>query len=701
MANPKKLEYTALLGIVLQLAFTLTCWILVGQSQSWSVGAEMWHLAIGVPVWMLVLVHGRQRRLARQEQEELEQLRETRLSEEIFEDTELDTMRASTALLIFEKYVVLVATLLLSGALLFASYYVYSYLFAGGRPGVPPGVEKPVVVAVGMIFIAFLGFLIGKYSAGLAQAQEFRLLRAAGGYMLGNVLACVLIVISMGMYHFGVSWGETIVTYAIPAGMGLVGLELILNLILDIYRPRVPGKVRRPPYDSRLLGLFAEPGGVLKTVAATLDYQFGFQVSETWFYRFMERAIVPLALIWLVGLWMLSSIVVVDPDEVAFVETLGKPYVSAEDAATGLRATVLPAGFHLKWPWPISVSRVVPAYRVQAIELGKIYEPKPGVDLDPRIRTLEDPDVILWRERHIDPSEGYEANFLVPSTGESGASGAEGTPGEAAEGESEAGQAPPEEATAPEPAPLVELGMAGSLEAQLAAEAPDVNLARLLAEVHFRLKQKPDGTVDERAAFTYCYAQTQLEEHLRKLAYRALCRVAASQDFIKWIADERGETVREFERLLRKAIDREQLGVEVVFAGVEAVHPPPATAFAYEDVVTALENKESSVLEGDVEEVRMVEGARGFRAAELAMAGGYRAQIVETARAERDQFLVRLAAYQKAPLVYLFRNYFDTIEAALGGQDIFVVPRTDSEVDIIDMAPQVRPQLLDLDTAEE
>ncbi len=153
--------------------------------------------------------------------------------------------------------------------------------------------------------------------------------------------------------------------------MALVGIELVLNLVLDIYRPRVPGQERRPPYDSRILGLFAEPQGVFKTVASTLDYQFGFKVSETWFYHFMEKAIVPLLLVQVASLWLLTSIVVVDPSEVVFVETLGKPYLAQQDQQKGLNATLLQPGFHLKWPWPFGTARHVPAYETQSIDVGR------------------------------------------------------------------------------------------------------------------------------------------------------------------------------------------------------------------------------------------------------------------------------------------------------------------------------------------
>jgi len=674
MASPRKLEYTALGGLFLQAIFLLGCWILADHSGSQAVAAETWHMVPGLLVWLVVLVHGRQRRLAHQEREELEQLKQARLSDEIFEETELDTMRASAGLLFFEKYLVPLLTLVLSGGLLFLAYRAGSTVLAAvGRYEV----GDPITVVVSMVFIAFVGFVIGKYASGLSQSPGYRLLRASGGYMLGNVIACVLIIVAMTLYHFGMTWGETVVALLIPLIMALAGLELILNLVLDIYRPRVPGQERRPPYDSRLLGLFAEPEDVLKTVAATLDYQFGFKVSETWFYRFMERAIVPLALIQILSLWLLTIVVVVDPHEVAFVEVLGKPDVSLQDREKGLPATPLEPGFHLKWPWPFAISRFAPVYQVQSVELGKVYEEKPGGwDFSKRIALMRDPDFILWRERHIDPAEGYEANFLIPSTVEV-----------------EEQVEPP--AAMENRAPRAEAG------AGVEEKTPKVNLARVLAQVHFRVRQKPDGKVDERAAFTYTYQQKDVREHVERLAYRALCRIAASQDFLRWIAEDRGETTERFERMVREATEERDLGVEIIWAAIPVVHPPPETAAAYEDVVTALEQRESLILEGQAERAKIVADAEASSSEETGRAISYAANILENARAESDQFLVQLTAYAKAPLVYMFRSYFDTMEFALGGQALYVVPMAQSLVDIIDLKPPARSGLLNLDATEE
>ena len=41
------------------------------------------------------------------------------------------------------------------------------------------------------------------------------------------------------------------------------------------------------------------PGGIMRNIADSLDYQFGFKVSKTWIFGFFERAILPAILLWL------------------------------------------------------------------------------------------------------------------------------------------------------------------------------------------------------------------------------------------------------------------------------------------------------------------------------------------------------------------------------------------------------------------
>jgi regulator of protease activity HflC (stomatin/prohibitin superfamily) len=669
-----------------------------------AVVAEVRHLAVGLVIWLLVYFHGRTRRLAEHEREERERLRATRLSEEIFEDTRLDATSASAVLRIFEKYIVTMASVVLGLGMLALAFFLgmVSLGIAVWVEAAPEGFEVAEMtagaakgIAVGMVCVAFFGFLIGKYAAGLAQSPDLRLLRAAGGYVMGNVIACLLIMVAVVFYYFGVEWPERVVAVAIPAIMALVGLEVLLNLVLDIYRPRVEGQERRPPYDSRLLGLFAEPGGVLKTVATTLDYQFGFKVSETWFYRFVERAIMPLLLVQLASLWLLTCIVVVDQEEIVFIEKFGRPYLNKRDRELNaglaepdkLKASVYEAGFHLKAPWPFAVARRVPAYRVHEVELGKIYEREIlGELLQPDMRAGAE-GRILWNERHIDPKLGKEANFVIPA--------------EVSAGEDEA--AARQETSAESSSDSDSQGRAQAV--------PAVNLARLKAFLYYRIRRAQDGRIDPMHAYEYYYRQSDIEHHVDLLAYRALCRVAASQDFLKWMAQDRDVTIGRLREIVQETFDRNGLGLEVTFVGISAIHPPYETYPAYENVIAMRQTKEKLIQDGWNKAVEMAAEARIKEVQVTNQAHQVAARKAMAASAEAELFDARLTVCRdggKTPeeserirRVYLFRSYCDAMEDVLPGQQVHIVPTTNYEVDIIDLSKQLHPQLLEGLTAPQ
>ena len=84
------------------------------------------------------------------------------------------------------------------------------------------------------------------------------------------------------------------IDYLIPILLIVLGIENLLNVVFDIYRPRLAGQYNRAGFDSRLLGLINEPGEILHTATGAIDYQFGFKVSQTWFFKLLEKAVVPL-----------------------------------------------------------------------------------------------------------------------------------------------------------------------------------------------------------------------------------------------------------------------------------------------------------------------------------------------------------------------------------------------------------------------
>jgi membrane protease subunit HflK len=208
--------------------------------------------------------------------------------------------------------------------------------------------------------------------------------------------------------------------------------------------------------------------------------------------------------------------------------------------------------------------------------------------------------------------------------------------------------------------------------------------------------------VDEDAAFAYYYNEHDTAEHLRRLAFRAMCRVAASQDFLKWVAEERSVVLERYLAVLDEGVEQANLGVEVLDATINAVHPPAEIARAYEQVVTALEKRESLIQEGEQESNRRLQRADAQQTEMLEAATAYDYYQRVLAEAEAELFEARAEVYEKAPLVYLYRTYLDAIERAVRKQRVFVVPESENEVQIIDLQEKIRPFILDdLDALEE
>ena len=102
------------------------------------------------------------------------------------------------------------------------------------------------------------------------------------------------------------------------------------------------GKVARPIYESRLVGLLAQPERLFTTAAQALDYQFGFKVSETWFFQLLERRLPVLLLAQLAVLLLSTCVVFIDAGEQAVLEHFGKR-VGRRSARARISS----------WPWPM------------------------------------------------------------------------------------------------------------------------------------------------------------------------------------------------------------------------------------------------------------------------------------------------------------------------------------------------------------
>ncbi len=224
-----------------------------------------------------------------------------------------------------------------------------------------------------------------------------KLLRPGAAYMLLSAYAALTAVVTIALVWGGAARVDLIVARAMCAISGLAAVETLLALILEGYRVRVQGRETRLLYDSRLVGLLGQPEAIITTAAHALDYQFGFKVSETWFYRFLEKALGWMLLAQLGALVLSSCFVIIEPGDRALLERWGKPL--------GVDGVIGP-GLHVKLPWPIDRTQVFHTERIQTFLVGA--EPEMG-------------ETIAWATPHA-----REENFLVASRELNGAAPSNG-----------------------------------------------------------------------------------------------------------------------------------------------------------------------------------------------------------------------------------------------------------------------------------
>ena len=253
-----------------------------------------------------------------------------------------------------------------------------------------PSPEYPMQTAFTAAIVALFALFAGAFLVGQSKVREFRWLRPVGAWLIAAFTVVALAAAVGLLYKYGKDGWDIPLTKIVGFALAALGVEFLCNFTMEFYRPRTQLE-DRPVYESRLLALFTEPGGVIRNVADTLDYQFGFKVSKTWIYELVQRSLLPGLMVWLFALWIFTGIVDVQPGSLGLRERFGAP--------VGVDHPLEP-GVHLKLPWPFEEVVQVPVERVQEVVVG--------VDMNNPENKGKAPQIVLWTSTHF-----KEDNFLV------------------------------------------------------------------------------------------------------------------------------------------------------------------------------------------------------------------------------------------------------------------------------------------------
>jgi modulator of FtsH protease HflK len=387
-------EVVALVGGLLSLIGAVILAILAVWSESASVWMTAFQVFGAVGIWLLTLIQLHQQRLVREEQlevAELDRQRQEKLggAQTIFDEEDLDQMEKlamGRRLRTIERYLIPAAAIIIALYHLAAGASVFPWRFqfppiAHADPKMLAQTSQVLVLFVGGLAFAF--FMASRYALGMSRLPDWGALRAGGDFMFGSSAICLITAVALLCVISGMGWAETYLAEAIGILLIILAVETMINFVLDFYRPRIPGLVQRPFYDSRLLGIFSEPGGILRSLANAVDYQFGFKVSETWFYKLLGQAVLPLLLVQLGIIFALTCITVVPPGHKAVIEHNG---------LWEHRVWVAEPGVHWTWIWPTDRATIIPVERIQQMAVGyEVDESKPETEVT---------GPILWTKKH-------------------------------------------------------------------------------------------------------------------------------------------------------------------------------------------------------------------------------------------------------------------------------------------------------------
>jgi len=538
----------SMLGLVVQTILTLLMFAYGKVSGDHAASSAVWLLGSGIIVWGVLLLVFDQHRRERLEAIEAEQLSLSSAAASAFEATSDDMRVAGRRLATIQKFVipisgVLVAAILIAGGLLrLSSWRAYDDPIAM----LPTATGLSLSIGFG---IAIVMFVFARFVSGMGTLKPWASLRAGAAMSVAASIVGLLIgaasFIEMALSQ---DWFSQVVPYVVPVVMIVLGAETVLNLLLDQYRPRSPGEDPRPAFDSRLLGLIAAPDRIAESVGEAVNYQFGVDITSSWFYQLLVRRFVVLAVVGLVIAWLLTGIVVVGPHQRGLVLTWGevsKPLFSWGERGEG--GDVGP-GMHLKAPWPISTFEIP---TVESFSRGSsvVRDATAGVRV---LQLASSPpenarEPVLWTESHA----SQELRYIVQAGGEDR---------------------------------LADVAAAGGRAG---------TLSMIVAEVPVQYVVSDFKRFDEFAG------PGQRERLLIAVGRRVVTRFLSELTIDEALATARTTMPAALRARLEEAYaalnNGEGAGIEIRFVGVNGVHPPLKVAPNFERTVIARQNRESTI----------------------------------------------------------------------------------------------------------
>ncbi len=145
----------------------------------------------------------------------------------------------------------------------------------------------------------------------------------------------------------------------------------------------------------------------------------------------------------------------------------------------------------------------------------------------------------------------------------------------------------------------------------------------------------------------------------------AIRHVVGSTKSSDVLSEGRQAMAQETKERLQRYLDSYETGIAITLVNILKAEPPKAVKSAFDDVISAKEDKDRFVNEAKTYANGIVPEARGKAQRIMQEAIGYRERLVAEADGEADRFEKLYAEYRKAPEVTRERLYLNSVEKVM------------------------------------
>ena len=533
----------------------------------------------------------------------------------------------------FAPFVIAGASAVIIGLMLWKNSAIWAL-----REGAPVTMNgSPVHTALIAAVLMMVSVFAGAFMVGQSRMPGFRWLRPVGAWLMMGFLTLCAAAVSAVCYSNNLPKVDPVVTQVFFWVFVVLAIEFVTNSVIEFYRPRTLAE-SRPVFESQLLALFTEPGGVWRNIASALDYQFGFKVSGTWIYGFFERSFFPVLILWAVLIWGFTMVHEVGPNNVGIKERFGK--VVSE--------TVLEPGIYWTLPYPFGGINQFSCTEVKRLVIGENAE---------SAKERANSPVVLWTNAH----GGAKDPFIV---------------------------------AVKEPERNVAKVKKSAAKDELAVSSSSISFVNMAIPIEYRIRK--DGVIQ------FAYGNVDPEAILKKLGEETVVEYLAGSTMDNLMSSGRGEAEAALKKNLQKLADQNSLGVEIIRVAIMDAHPPvEQVAPAYQNVIASIEEKDTEILRAKAYEYKVLPEAyaRAYEIENASRSKAYSAQVV--AAAESERFDKQLTAFRSMKEMFILNAMMDVLSAEGSSVRKFIVPENlKKQLYEVNLETNERLDLVNLDVSE-